>query len=267
MITLPEIRTLACGLMLAALTACSASKPSNYYLLSPLPSPESPIRPASSDQLVVGIGPVTLPGYLDRPQLVTRASANRLDMSEFDRWAEPLQDMFSRILAENLSALIGTDLVYVLPQRHIPKLDYTVAVEVLRFDRSVDGEAELLARWTVLMGDEGTTLTARKSLIAERVVPDDSPEATIVAMSRTVESLSREIARDLQGIAEHMTVSGYDLRAIQEALKSTGYDPGPADGIFGPRTREAIRRFQGEHGVRVTGEPSGQLQNMLMAMP
>jgi peptidoglycan hydrolase-like protein with peptidoglycan-binding domain len=88
-----------------------------------------------------------------------------------------------------------------------------------------------------------------------------------VAMSRTVESLSREIARDLQGIAEHMTVSGYDLRAIQEALKSTGYDPGPADGIFGPRTREAIRRFQGEHGVRVTGEPSGQLQNMLMAMP
>ena len=267
MITHPEMRTFACALMLAALAACSASQPSNYYMLSAIPTPESPVQPASSDQLAVGIGPVSLPGYLDRPQLVTRASANRLDLSEFNRWAEPLQDMFSRTLAENLSAMVGTDLVYVLPQRHIPELDYVVAVEVLRFDRSANGEVELLARWSVLMGNESATLVARKALIVEPVVPSDSPEATIVAMSGAVESLSREIARDLQGIVQHMSMSTFNLRAIQEALKSTGYDPGPVDGVIGPRTRHAIRRFQDEHGIQVTGEPSGRLQNMLTAMP
>lgn len=267
MTSFPEMRFIALGLIAATLVGCSASKPSNYYLLSTLPAPEAPIRSAASDQLAVGIGPVTLPGYLDRPQLVTRASANRLDLSEFDRWAEPLQDMFSQTLSENLSTLIGTDLVYVLPSRHLPKLDYVVAVEVLRFDRGADGEIALLARWTVLTGDEAKTLTARKALINDRVSQDGGPEETIVAMSRTVEALSREIARDLQGVAGRMAVSGYDLRSIQESLRSTGYNPGPVDGVLGPRTREAIRRYQADHGIQATGQPTGQLQNMLMAMP
>jgi uncharacterized lipoprotein YmbA len=262
-----RIRSLVLGLIAVGLAGCGGSQPSSYYMLSSLPAPETPVRSASTDQIAIGIGPVSLPAYLDRPQLVTRASANRLDLSEFNRWAEPLQEMFSRTLAENVSTLVGTDLVYVLPRRLVPNLDYVVAVEVLRFDRGVDGKAELLARWTVLTGDEDETLSVRKTLIAERVSPDSGTEDVIVAMSRTVEGLSREIARDLQGIADMMPVSVYDLRAIQDALRSMGYAPGPADGLMGPRTREAIRRFQGEHGVQVTGKPSRQLQDMLMARP
>lgn len=262
-----DMRPLAFGLIAAALAACSASEPSNYYLLSSLPAPEAQVQTASPDRLAVGIGPVSLPAYLDRPQLVTRASANRLDLSEFDRWAEPLQDMFSQTLSENLSVLIGSDRVYVLPRRRVPELDYVVAVEVLRFDRAVGGEAELLARWTVLTGDEAETLAVRKSLIAESVPQGGGPEETIVAMSRAVETLSREIARDLEGLAERTTASGYDLRRIQTTLRSMGYDPGPEDGVMGPMTREAIRRFQADRGVQVTGEASDRLQDLLAAGP
>ncbi len=263
----PQPTTLSLAVIALILAGCGGSQPSNYYLLSSLSTPGTTIQSASPDQLVIGVGPVTLPAYLDRPQLVTRASANRLDLAEFDRWAEPLQDMFSRTLAENLSALVGTDLVLVLPSRYAPDLDYQVAVEVLRFDRSAGGETELLARWTILTGDETKILAARKSLITERVSRDSSPEEIIVAMSRSVEMLSREIADKLKAIAGGMPVSGDDLISIQNALRSRGYDPGPVDGIMGPRTREAIRRFQGDQGVQITGEPSAQLRDMLRSVP
>lgn len=267
MTTPARLRSLAFGLTAMSLASCAGSEPSNYYLLSTLPAPETPIRSTSSGQLAIGVGPVTLPAYLDRPQLVTRPSANRLDLAEFDRWAEPLQDMFSRTLVENLSALLATDLVYDLPRRPVPEPDYQVAVEVWRFDRDVGGEAELLARWTILTGAETAALVIRKSLITEPVPPGSGAEEVIAAMSRTVEMLSREIARDIEGIAERTPASGYDLRLIQSALRSMGYDPGPADGRLGPKTREAIRRFQSDHGFQVTGEPSRTLQDMLTDTP
>lgn len=40
---------------------------------------------------------------------------------------------------------------------------------------------------------------------------------------------------------------------IQALLTEQGYDPGPADGIQGPKTREAVRAFQQEIGVAATG--------------
>jgi hypothetical protein len=263
MMTRPKLRSLVFALIAMALAGCAGSEPSNYYLLSALPAPETPIRATPSDQLAVGVGPVTLPMYLDRPQLVTRASPNRLDLAEFNRWAEPLQDMFPRTLAENLSALIGTDLVYVLPRRRVPELDYQVAVEVFRFDRSADGEVKLLARWTISTNEQAATLLTRRTMITEPTSPGSSPEDVIVALSRAVETLGREIARDLQGLDGQASTSSYDVTRIQNALQSKGYDPGPSDGVVGPRTRNAIRRYQADHGARVTGEPSRRLQDML----
>ena len=43
-------------------------------------------------------------------------------------------------------------------------------------------------------------------------------------------------------------------RRIQEALASAGFDPGPADGEFGPRTRRAIQAWQQANGHAATGD-------------
>ena len=267
MTTLPRYRSLAFGVLAATLASCAGSQPSNYFVLSALPTPETPMGSASSNQLAIGVAPVALPAYIDRPQLVTRASANRLDLAEFDRWAEPLQDMFTRTLAENLSALLKTDLVYDLPDRQVPDLDYQVSVEIWRFDRGVDGKTELLARWAIFRGNAAEPLVTRKSLITEDVPAGSGAEAIIAAMSRAVETLSREIAQEIDSIAERTPTAGYDLRLIQKALESKGYDPGPADGHLGPKTREAIRRYQYNLDIQVTGEPSRALQDMLMRTP
>src|SRR5215510_9952978 len=86
-----------------------ASQPSRFYLLSALPSTET-ASPATSGQQrpTIGVGPVTLPRYVDRPQIVTRTSPYEIKVAEFDRWAEALDSNFSRVLADNLSFLLPT---------------------------------------------------------------------------------------------------------------------------------------------------------------
>ena len=46
-------------------------------------------------------------------------------------------------------------------------------------------------------------------------------------------------------------------RRIQQGLAAGGFDPGGADGLFGPRTRAAIRRWQSSRGARSTGYLDG----------
>jgi peptidoglycan hydrolase-like protein with peptidoglycan-binding domain len=43
------------------------------------------------------------------------------------------------------------------------------------------------------------------------------------------------------------------VKAIQEALKSKGFDPGEADGVVGPKTGQALREFQKSQNLQVTG--------------
>lgn len=46
---------------------------------------------------------------------------------------------------------------------------------------------------------------------------------------------------------------GQAVLVLQRVLSALGYDPGPQDGVFGPRTLEAVRRFQKESGIAVDG--------------
>ena len=49
------------------------------------------------------------------------------------------------------------------------------------------------------------------------------------------------------------------LREVQTALNARGYDAGPADGTLSPRTQSAIRTYEADAGLPVTGTPSQAL--------
>ncbi|MFD2262556.1 peptidoglycan-binding protein [Lacibacterium aquatile] len=44
-----------------------------------------------------------------------------------------------------------------------------------------------------------------------------------------------------------------DNRAVQDALRAAGFDPGATDGVIGSRTRNAIREWQRSQGANATG--------------
>ena len=184
----------------ASLTAVGcASQPSRFYLLSAMPDTET-ASPATSGQqgLTIGIGQVTLPRYVDRPQIVTRTGPYEITLAEFDRWAEALDTNFSRALAENLSLLLPTARVVMSPWPRASPIDYQVVVDVTHFLSQVGGESLLIADWAILKGEGQAVLTDGRSRFSTPPAGQDYA-AVVAAMSQTVAGLSREIAAAIRG--------------------------------------------------------------------
>jgi uncharacterized lipoprotein YmbA len=103
--------------VVAALVGCARNPPTNFYVLSSLSgtSQDSDSAGAGSSGVTIGVGPVSLPGYIDRDGIVTRDGRNVLDVADLDQWAEPLTDNFSQVLGENLALLVPSDNVVYYP--------------------------------------------------------------------------------------------------------------------------------------------------------
>jgi uncharacterized lipoprotein YmbA len=136
---------------------------------------------------------VELPQYVNRPQIVTGESSNELQRASREQWAEPLDTNFARVLADNLSVLLGTDRVAIFPWKGPVPIDYQVVVEVTQFLGVPKGAVALVALWRVLGKDGREVLVSRQSRLSE-TTESGQYDALAAAMSRTVASLSREIA-------------------------------------------------------------------------
>lgn len=64
---------------------------------------------------------------------------------------------------------------------------------------------------------------------------------------------------------EKLGASPEDPAEIQRLLAALGYDPGPIDGKIGEKARGAIRAFENDQGLQVSGNPSFELQGKLAA--
>ncbi len=187
----------ACGVFLTVL-GCGTSQPSHFYLLRAMPpSSVSGLSDTKASSLSFGLGPVTLPKYLDRPQIVTQAGGHEVELAEFHKWAEPLSENVSHVLAENLSVMLSTDRIEQYPWRRTTPVDFQITVDVLQFDGIRGGEAVLSARWRLLGGDEQTVFTTRKTHVSHHPTGQDY-EALVEAMSHNLEDLSREIAEAIR---------------------------------------------------------------------
>lgn len=189
------------GVSLIMLAGCASSRPTSFYVLTALPSSETMMRASEATRgPAVGLGPVTLPKYLDRSEIVTRASQAKLNLGKFDQWAAPLQHSVSRVLAENLSMLIPTDHMVIFPWQRSTSIDYQIVVDITRFDGERGEQMVLIARWSII-GTDNKELMMKKSHFSASP-GSQNYEATVTAMSRTLEALSREMAAALQAISQ-----------------------------------------------------------------
>jgi hypothetical protein len=185
--------------LLIGVAGCGGSAPSRYYVLTPAPDAAADPRGAgAAGSPAIGVGPVRLPGLLDRSQIVTRRGGDQIDRAEFDRWAEPLGDTVPRVLAQNLASLLKTDRVAIFPWNAALSVQYQVVVEVMRFDGAVGGDVVLDARWHILAAD-GKELAVNRSLHTQPTGGAGYP-ALVTAMSRALAALSREIAGGVQAL-------------------------------------------------------------------
>jgi uncharacterized lipoprotein YmbA len=192
----PIFHTFMAGLCLALLAGCGVTKPSRYYLLTPVE--EQGAGTVSTPSPAVGIGPVAFPAYLDRPEIVLRSGGNELNYAGSNRWAEPLKTAFNRTLAENLSIMLPTDRTVIHPWSRSTMLDYQVIVDVTRFDADAAGAVTLTAAWELIRSSDSTVMKRNKTTYTEAAGSTDYP-AVVAAQSRVVERLSRDIAAAISG--------------------------------------------------------------------
>jgi uncharacterized protein len=182
---------------LCAITIAGCLSPrrddSKFFVLSPVGADPGSI---GSRQILVGRGPIKMPAYLDRQEVVTRVAPNRLELSGQDRWAEPLDSDFTRVLAQNLSSDLGTQRITFYPWYNTTQVDFQVKVNVYRFESDKDGKVDLTAHWQVLSGT-GKLLIVRDSSYTETAKPGDTSDAA-AAMSRALGRLSQEIASAIE---------------------------------------------------------------------
>ena len=171
--------------------------PTRFYVLAAADGPEVP----GSRAVSIGVGPVNVAGYLDRPQIVTRPSPDKIDLADFDQWGEPLRDGIPRVLAENLSRQLPAAKISVFPWRGLEGVRYQVVVDVTRFDGPAGGDTTLEARWRILDGTTAKELAGKTTRLTEPAGAAGYPQ-TVSAMSRALAGLSRDIAQTLVSLPQ-----------------------------------------------------------------
>jgi len=142
----------------------------------------------------IGVGPASLPAYLDRVGVVTR-SGSRLEVAQFDVWGESLAENVTRVLADNLERLLpGTSAAPFPWEGFSSRLDQRVAVRIARFDADGDGTVHLEASWSVRSAARSEPSAGGRAAIREPVAAGGGVEQITDAMSRSLAELSRRIA-------------------------------------------------------------------------
>lgn len=170
------------------LAACAHSPAQTFFALSAREGTALKGAPA----LKIELRRTALPGYLDRPHIVRRATPERLELGGDERWGAPLDEMVGATLAEDLAQRLPSSVVYTDGGAISSAPDVRVEVQLFRFERAASGEVILLAEVAVHTAAAGPATTQRFALTQE---PDSGDTSSVVsALSQLLGALSDGIA-------------------------------------------------------------------------
>jgi uncharacterized lipoprotein YmbA len=184
----------------SGLTGCVSLKrtPDARFFALRATAASSPTEGLAAGPGLVGVLPVILPAYLERPQVVTWAAPGEVRIDEFLRWAEPLDQAVGRVVEENLGALLPSHRVIRAPWSASTVLRCRVRLDLARFGPQPGGEVELAGRWVVLPARGERPYVSRPVELRQGPraagATGADPNASIEAMSALLGELSREIA-------------------------------------------------------------------------
>ena len=188
------------------LAACSlgtvlqpTADPSKFYVLTAVDASARGVpitygAGGGSKELEIGLGPVKFPAYLARPEIVTRSSPNQVDLSEINRWAEPLDKNFVSVLGQNLMTELGAH-VTAFPWYRPFAFDYQITVDMMRFDTDSQGTARAIGRWEIKDPNNGAVLNSGELNVTETA---HSGETAATTLSRALGDVSTQLADALR---------------------------------------------------------------------
>lgn len=117
----------------------------------------------------------------------------------------------------------------------------------------------------ILTGEAPSIIAAARASEIARYMPGVRSVRNEVTYKERTASMSRSDMRHSD--MRHAGAGSGHVRAMQESLKSKGFDPGPIDGVYGPQTANAVKEYQRSENLSVTGRANPETLNKLGVEP
>ena len=182
-------------LVFLILGCAKSSKPVEYYMLDASVGIDNNQTLKGEEGPMIGLGPIRLPEYLDRFQMVVAVSENKYKLIDGHRWAEKLDQNISLALFKTLPSQLGTDRMIRYPWPQRPGVDFQVKIDILELNVDQDGQSQLVAQWSIKSKDK-TILNKRSTFTAQASTTDI--DKMVQAQSECLTKLGQEIATNLK---------------------------------------------------------------------
>ena len=146
--------------------------------------------------IIIGIGPVKVPEYQNRPQIVTQDTNNLITFAQFDRWAEPLDLALLSLISANLSAILPGATLAASPWNLDIPVKYQVIMDVVRLESRLDNDLSFSVQWSVIDLENKKMVLTKKSEFSKPIEPHNY-SGLAKTLSKECASLSGEIAKTL----------------------------------------------------------------------
>lgn len=187
------MKYLLMGLFMAlALGGCSTRSPSaNFYLL------ENEFSDAAkTGNLRVGLGPVSVADYLQKPQIAIRTNSSQIIFSEFDRWASDLRGLIISSLQHDLATELNTSNVFEYPWRKSDQVEFLIQLDIKRLDASFDDSSAFLEAKVTLGRPHGPSIV--RSFALREALDGHQYTAAVAAERRLIQQLAKKITELIQ---------------------------------------------------------------------
>lgn len=186
----PSLRFLLCAGLAGFLAGCGSS-PDKFYRLSATEAALS----GSASGLSVSIGPVSIPSYIDRPEIVFQNGPNEFQLPAHEHWIGSLKDNIGRVVASDLGRVLHSTRVHSASEAEVGA-DYRVALEIRQF-HGISGEEAILDLSWKIQSASGELVSRHSGNFREPIV-GDGYEPMVAAQSRLLAQCARAIGASLR---------------------------------------------------------------------
>lgn len=187
---------MALGLLQAGCVFVSNSPSPRFYMAHSIAKDRVLKKFDFPTGVFIGVGPVRVPEYIDRPQMVTQGKDGLLNIAQFERWAEPLDSAVIRLIVENLILMLEGANPLKFPWDFTIPVKYQVDVDVIQMDSDLEENLTLTVRWNIFDVNTRQILFSKRSQLVQAITSHNYFGLS-EAFSAAIASLSSEIAEQL----------------------------------------------------------------------
>ncbi len=173
------------------LAACQSSPPTHYFALTAVAASEP--RVSLPGALPLRVERVTIPGELDRLEIVRHGESNQLRIATFDLWGAPLEEMIQHVVTEDLAARLAAGTVAGANEPAARQQQRHLYLDVQEFAGDERGAVKLRATW-LLQTPRAPNLRGTE-------------EVSVNATDATAESLAAAMSRALGALADRLAIA------------------------------------------------------------